>query len=225
MSATSRSAIPTSAERLSGAVYDAVIAPVEALGLATQRRQLVSAARGRVLEIGGGTGLTLRHYTAATSVTVCEPDPGLRARLVNRTARTRVPVTVLDGGVPGLMEPTGSGPRLKPGSFDTIVCALVLCTVADVEGALAEMRELLRPDGSLLFLEHIVATGRRLAFVQRALTPLWSHVAGGCQLDRDTIGALRAANFVVTDCERLAPAGRLTAGVVVRGRAIPRLAP
>ena len=202
--------------KLSGAVYDAVFAPVERLGLRTARAQLLAHARGRVLEVGAGTGLSLPHYPpAVTSVVACEPDPGLRVRLEPRASAAPVPVRVIPGGIPGL--------DVADGSIDTIVCVLVLCTVGDVDAGLADLRRVLAPEGSLLFLEHVL--GRRpVARLQRLATPGWSRLAGGCHLDRDTIGALRSAGFVITDLEQLAPLGRLTAGSVVRGRAMARLA-
>lgn len=199
---------------LLGSAYDLVFAPIESLGLRAERARTVATATGRVLEVGAGTGLNLGHYPpAVTSVFACEPDPAMRRRLADRAAAAGLPVTVHPGGVPGLEQPDDS--------FDTIVCVLVLCTIPDPPGALREFRRVLAPGGALLFLEHVLARGA-VARLQHVATPAWSRVAGGCQLDRDTIAALRAAGFVVTDLERLAPLGRLGAGSVVRGRAIAR---
>lgn len=199
---------------LSGSAYDVVLAPIEALGLRAERARVVAPARGRVLEVGAGTGLTLGHYPpAVTSVVACEPDPAMRARLAARAAAAPVPVTVSGDGVPPVAEPDHS--------FDTIVCVLVLCTVADPAATLGELRRLLAPGGSVLFLEHVIGRGAAARF-QRAASPAWARVAGGCRLDRDTIGAMREAGFVITDLERPAPFGRMTAGTIVRGRAIGR---
>lgn len=124
-------------------------------------------------------------------------------------------------GVEGRTWDLRDGP-VPDGPVDTIVSTFALCSVPDLEATLAELHRVLDPEGSLLFLEHIVGRVAVTAVAQRAASPLWSLVAGGCHLDRDTIWALRSARFVITDCERLAPLGRLTAGTVVRGRAIPR---
>jgi SAM-dependent methyltransferase len=139
-----------------------------------ERARLVGAARGRVLDIGGAAGVTVREL-----------------------------------------------PGLPDDSVDTVICALVLCTVADQATVLADMQRVLRHDGQMLFLEHVLArtvVGR----VQRLMAPAWAAMAGGCRLDRDTVGAIRAAGFVVTDCERPSPLGRISAQTIVRGRAIPR---
>jgi ubiquinone/menaquinone biosynthesis C-methylase UbiE len=83
-------------------------------------------------------------------------------------------------------------------SFDTVVSTLVLCSVADLEAAIAEIRRVLRPTGRLLFLEHVRApAGTRLARWQDRLNPAWRRVAGGCNCNRSTIDALRAGGFVV----------------------------
>jgi SAM-dependent methyltransferase len=200
---------------LAGRTYDAALAPMERLGLSEQRAVAVSGARGRVLEVGGGTGLTLGHYgPAVDEVVVCEPEASMRRRLEQRAAASSVPVTVLPAGIPGL--------GLPAASFDTVVCVLTLCTVGDLDGGLAELRQVLKTDGELLFLEHVIGRNPVVARAQRLAAPVWARVAGGCRLDRDIIGAMRAAGFVVSDCERLAPAGHLTSGTVIRGRAIPR---
>jgi SAM-dependent methyltransferase len=199
---------------LSPVAYDRAMAPIERWGLARQRRLTVAPARGRILEVGAGTGLNLAQYPAGATVVACEPDPGLHARLEARAAASAASVEVVLGGVPGL--PFGDG------SFDTVVCILVLCTVENVTGAVDEIHRLLAPDGQVLFLEHIVGRSHLTAAVQRTLSPAWAALAAGCRLDRDTVGALRAGRFVISDCERLAPFGRPTAGTVVRGRAIKR---
>ncbi|MHB8467093.1 MAG: class I SAM-dependent methyltransferase, partial [Acidimicrobiales bacterium] len=171
---------------------------------------------GRVLEVGGGTGLDLVHYRDVPEVVVCEPDAAMRRALERRVARALVPVVVSPHGVPGLPFPDAA--------FDTVVCMLVLCTVADPMAALDDVRRVLRPDGQMLFLEHVLAH-TALGRLQRLAAPGWARVAGGCRLDRDTIGAMRDAGFVVTDCERPHPLGRFSAQMTVRGRAIPRRAP
>jgi SAM-dependent methyltransferase len=199
---------------LSPVAYDRAMAPVERWGLTRQRRLALAPAYGRILEVGAGTGLNLAHYPPGATVVACEPDPAVRDRLEERAATSPASVEVVDGGVPGL--------PFEDGSFDTVVCTLVLCAVDDPTGAIGELRRLLAPDGQLLFLEPIIGRSHATAAVQRRLAPAWAVLAGGFRLDRDTIGALRAGGFVVSECERLAPLGRPTAGTVVRGRAIKR---
>jgi SAM-dependent methyltransferase len=186
--------------------------PAEVAGLGGLRDLTLSTARGNVLEVGAGTGFNLSHYPPEVdSIVACEPDARMRGRLEGRAAECPIPVTVIAEGVPGL--------PFAPESFDTVVCVLVLCTVADQPGALAELRRLTKPDGQLLFLEHVLAD-TALAHAQRAIAPLWSRAFDGCRLDRDTVAAMRGAGFVVADCERPQLFGRISAGAIVRGRAI-----
>jgi SAM-dependent methyltransferase len=198
----------------SALTYDRAMAPLERWGLARQRHLTVANARGRVLEVGARTGRNLGHYPPGLSLVVAaEARPALRPQLAAHASAAPWPVRVVAAALPGL--------PFADGSFDAVVCTLVLCTTGDVAAAVADLRRVLSPDGELLFLEHTVGRRRTATVLQRALAPAWA-AAGGCRIDLDTIAALRAGGFVISDCERLAPMGRLTAGTVVRGRAIRR---
>ena len=186
------------------AIYDPLMGLADRAGLAERRRRLISEATGRVLEVGAGTGLNLRHYRDVESVTVTEPDAAMHKRLLARVADAAVPVEVHELPI----ESTG----LLDASFDTVVCTLVLCTVIDQAVALREIRRLLAPGGRLLFLEHVRSPGVR-GRVQAVASPLWSATAGaGCHLDRRTLDAIRDAGFVIDRCER---AGMLAVGVAL----------
>lgn len=184
------------------ALYDPVMSLAERMGLGEERRRLVAEARGRVLEIGAGTGRNLPLYRDIESLTVVEPDGAMRRHLLDRVASAVVPVEVHESAV------DDSG--LPAGAFDTVVSSLVLCTIPDVPAALAEVRRLLAPDGQILFLEHVRLPGVR-GRVQRGVTPAWRRLTAGCHLDRDSLAAMRQAGFVITDCHR--------SGTIVRGRA------
>ena len=174
------------------ALYDRLMASTERAGLAERRRRLLAGVEGRVLELGAGTGANLRHYAASDSVTVLEPDAGMRTRLVERVAEASVPVTVEDAALPTAH---------ADASFDAVVTTLVLCTVPDPAETLAEIRRVLRPGGTFVFLEHVLGTGWT-ARTQHAVRPVWRLVAGGCHPDRDTVGAIRRAGFRLDDLER-----------------------
>ncbi|MDQ0829557.1 ubiquinone/menaquinone biosynthesis C-methylase UbiE [Streptomyces achromogenes] len=82
--------------------------------------------------------------------------------------------------------------------------SLVLCSVRDVPRALAELRRVLRPGGEVRFLEHGPGGGPAMRFAQRALDrTVWPHLAGGCRLTRDTVGALREARFELGPYRRM----------------------
>lgn len=199
------------------AVYDRISQAADAAGLAKRRRRLLAEARGRVLEVGAGTGLNFAHYPAGVDAVVAlEPDGAMRARMQQRTQASAVPVEVVAAGL--------EEAPLEPASFDTVVSTLVLCTVPDLPAALARIRALLTPGGQLLFLEHVRGVGAR-GTVQSLVTPAWRHLAAGCHLDRDTPRALREAGFAVTDLDRFRTS-RLDpfTGRMVQGRAQPKVA-
>jgi SAM-dependent methyltransferase len=191
------------------ACYDWALAATEARGLAVRRRRLVGSASGQVLELGAGTGLNVRHYRPdqVQSVVALEPDPAMRKRLLWRAQMSTVPFEARSEAI--------DDADLPPGGFDTVVATLVLCSVADPATAAAAIAGWLAPGGRLLFIEHVVAVGVR-GRVQHAATPLWSRLAGGCHLDRDTLGTLRHAGLSVSDCDRFAlpAAGPLFASCV-----------
>jgi ubiquinone/menaquinone biosynthesis C-methylase UbiE len=171
------------------AVYDAAMWPFERAAVGAWRRRLASAARGRVLEIGSGTGAQLRWYAAGTEVTALEPDDGMRARLRARAAGVPARVTVVDGRAEAL--------EFADGSFDTAVSAFALCTVAGQSEAFAELRRVLAPGGALLLLEHVHLSWQPGRALQSVAAPAWASVAGGCRLDRDTLKAARGVGFTV----------------------------
>jgi len=171
------------------AVYDALMWPFERAALGAWRRRLAARARGRVLEVGAGTGSQLRWYPTGAAVTALEPDPGMAARARRAAARAAARVTVVEGVAESL--------PFAAASFDAAVTSFSFCTVADPAAALGELRRVLVPGGRLLMLEHVHLPwqpGRRL---QSWAAPAWAALAGGCRLDRDTGRFVREAGFSV----------------------------
>ncbi|WP_030686204.1 class I SAM-dependent methyltransferase [Streptomyces globisporus] len=158
-------------------------------GLGALRTELLDGLSGRVVEIGAGNGLNFAHYPAGvTEVVAVEPEPHLRRLAGEAARRAAVPVTVLPGTAEALPGPDGS--------FDAAVASLVLCTVRDVPGVLAELRRVLRPGGELRFFEHGAADTPGLARVQRGLDrTVWPLLFGGCHTSRAPLAAIEAAGF------------------------------
>jgi SAM-dependent methyltransferase len=163
--------------------YDRVFAEVERSFLGPIRARLVGPLTGRVAEIGAGTGANVPHYSAAEHVTLVEPFPAMRAHLQRRLdgRRSGIPMTPADGRAEAL--------PFDDGSLDAVVSTLVLCSVADVDRALAEVCRVLAPGGVFVFLEHSRGRGvKRL--VQTAITPLTIRYAGNCHHNRDLAAAV-----------------------------------
>ena len=173
-------------------VYRLVAAAGERGGYGQLRASVLADARGRLLILGLGPGHDLTHLPpAVTSVVAVEPDPSMRDLARGRVAACPVPVTVLSADAHDL--------PLTDGSIDAVLCACVLCSVAQPCRALAELRRVLVPGGQLLLLEHIAAPpGHWVGRLQQLLEPIWGRAAGGCSIRRDTKGAVVAAGFDAT---------------------------
>ncbi len=174
--------------RTFAALYDICTAPCEAMGLRHMRRRLLSAARGRVLEVGAGTGANLPLYPATAHVVATEYDEGMARQARKRLNKAHAPVQLLLADAQAL--------PFDDATFDTAVGTLVFCTIAEPLLALGEVRRVLRPGGRLLLLEHVRwenAFGR----LQDGMTPLWKRFAHGCHLDRRTLETVRMAGFEV----------------------------
>ena len=162
------------------AVLDLAMSP-----LARLRPKVVGEARGRVLELGVGTGLNFAHYgDDVESVTGIEPDPHMLRRAAPRAQAARVPVSLHQVGAESMQ---------LDGHYDTLVLTWVLCTIPDVAAALERAVAHLRPGAQVLWVEHTASPHAVLAAGQRVVDPLWTRLAGGCHLTREPVAALEAA--------------------------------
>jgi ubiquinone/menaquinone biosynthesis C-methylase UbiE len=178
------------------------------------RQQVVGAAEGRVLEIGVGSGLNLPLYRGlVSSVIGLEPSPELLSMARSRASAATVPVSLLDASAEAI--------PLDAGSIDTVVTTWTLCTIPDASRALAEMRRVLKPGGALLFVEHGRAPEPRVARWQDRLDPLWSHLAGGCHLNRKMDDLLTQAGFRIETLKNPRLPGPPTHTFLYQGRARP----
>ena len=177
--------------RLFAAAYDRMNESTEEAGLREHRRELLTRAHGRVLEIGGGTGANLPLYgDAVTSLIVTEPDPSMLRRLETRAEEQDRPIDVVRAPAEEL--------PFEDGSFDYAVSTLVLCGVEDQPRALNELRRVLKPDGQLLFIEHVRADEDRLAGWQDRLNWL-NQLVVNCDCNRRTLDGICAAGFEVQE--------------------------
>ena len=182
--------------RVMALVYDPFVWLGELAGMRRRRRTVVSGARGRVVEIGAGTGLNIAHYPDdIDDLVLMEPEPAMRRKLARRLRRHAVAGRIVDAPAECL--------PLSDESVDTVVSTLVLCTVTDPERALREIARVLRPGGQVLFVEHVRANSRLLAVWQDYLFRPWRAFAGGCCCNRPTGELMRACGFAVTADEAL----------------------
>ena len=170
------------------AIYDRISRRGEKLMMGRLRAGLLAKARGRTLEIGAGTGANVPHYPQQVEeLLLAEPFEPMRRRLERRLRQDEVSASTLDASAEAI--------PLEGESLDTVVSTLVLCTVDFPDLALAEIARVLRPGGSLLFIEHVRSSAPRLARWQDRLETPWRHFAAGCRCNRDTIASIEAAGF------------------------------
>jgi ubiquinone/menaquinone biosynthesis C-methylase UbiE len=156
--------------------------------LAAYRYRVVPAAEGRVLEIGVGSGLNLPFYTQKAELVMgLDPSPKLLS-MARRAARpASIPFDFIEGSAEAI--------PLEDGSVDTVVTTWTLCSIADASRSLHEMHRVLKPAGSLLFVEHGRAPEPNVRRWQDRLTPAWKHVTGGCHLNRAIGTLIESAGF------------------------------
>jgi ubiquinone/menaquinone biosynthesis C-methylase UbiE len=156
------------------------------------RRQATDGLTGTVLELGFGSGLNVGLYPdTVTEVLAVEPSELARTRAANRIAMSPVPVRHV--GVDGQQVP------LDDASVDSALCTFTLCTIPDVDAALAEVRRIVRPGGTFHFLEHGLAPDEPVRRWQQRLNTLEQRLAGGCQLTRDPVALVTASGMQVVE--------------------------
>ena len=170
-------------------IYDPLLARPAERWEGRYRSELCGGAEGLVLEIGAGTGMNFSHYSTVSGVVAIEPEPRMLAQAKRRGESDPAPIVLV----------RASGERLpfKDGTFDTVVCSLVLCTIPDQRQGISEIRRVLKPEGLLRFYEHVRAGRDRAARWQDRLERPWGFFGGGCHPNRDTLGALVDEGFTV----------------------------
>jgi ubiquinone/menaquinone biosynthesis C-methylase UbiE len=152
------------------------------------RGRVCEALEGEVVEIGFGTGLNAHYYTPKiTKIVAIEPSRVCMKIAQSRIARAPVPIEY--GGL------TGESLDLPTGEFDAVLSTWTLCTIPNMDAALAEVKRVLKPGGSLHFIEHGHSPDEKVARTQARLEPLNKRLAGGCHLTRRIPDAIEHAGF------------------------------
>jgi ubiquinone/menaquinone biosynthesis C-methylase UbiE len=162
--------------------------------LAPYRHRTIEAARGGVLEVGVGSGLNLPLYGPSLDrVFGIDPSPELLSLAGKRMVDASVPVSLVRASAEQL--------PFADAVFDTIVMTWTLCSIPNPVAALIEMRRVLKPGGSLSFVEHGLSSEGRIARWQHRITPCWKRIGGGCHLDRKMDDLIRATGFRIDAIE------------------------
>lgn len=179
------------------AMYDRITGPGERRLLGKVRARILGDLQGRVLEIGVGTGASFEYYPSEAQITGIEPDQYMLERARRRLAGLGVANIELRQSPAELLP-------FEDASFDHVVSTLVLCTVRDQPRALAEARRVLKPDGTLRFLEHVRNDESGFwGTAQDVITPAWRWFAAGCHPNRRTQRGMETAGFRVEWIEQV----------------------
>ena len=150
------------------------------------RKKLVSQAKGKILEIGIGTGRNLPYYPRGCEIIGVDLSEKMLEIARSLALNLGLSVTLLTMDVENL--------AFKDNTFDTVLCTLSLCTVPNPIHALYEMKRVCKPEGKILLLEHVRSHNQILGKIQDLLTPLIVRKIG-CHLNRDTVGNIKKAGL------------------------------
>ena len=159
-----------------------------------RKKRLFKEITGSILEIGAGTGVNLMYLSPTVQWIGLEPNTYMHRFIYAKAKELDRDVEVKYGYAEKL--------PFEDASFDAALCTLVLCSVSDPSQALAEIRRVLKPGGTLYFIEHVIAPkGTLLRLLQRTIRPLWQLFADGCRPDRQTTKTLETAGFSNVEIE------------------------
>lgn len=174
--------------------YDFFMYPLEQGKFKQIRGELLKKAHGKVIEIGAGTGINFPLYKRVESVTAIEPSSFMIERSKKNLHAASVPIDIIQSGAEKL--------PFSDHTFDTVVATLVFCTIPDTEKSLQEIKRICKPNGKILLFEHVKMDNPYLARLQKQLTPYWSKICDGCQLDRETVQTVTANGFHLIELKK-----------------------
>jgi len=169
-------------ESLFAALYDRVMSRLEEDFLALWRREMLASAKGVVLDVGAGTGVNFSYYDPrSVELWALEPSTAMWKKAIKKAPRS-----LELHWLPYRVEDRAAFRLLPEQSVDVVVSTLVLCTVDRPALAVEHFYQWLKPGGKLLLIEHIIAERPWKIALQRLVQPVWTKLACGCHLTRDT---------------------------------------
>lgn len=166
--------------------YDVLIAPFEGMKLKQLRRPLISSLRGKILEIGAGTGNNMEYYSEGTDLTFTDISADMIEKEKKRAEKLGIKAKFSVMPAEKL--------KFKNNTFDTVVATLVLCSVDDPVQALKEISRVCKKGGVIVLLEHVRSSNEYIASFQRLLKPVSMNLFG-CNPYRNTLWSVRKAGL------------------------------
>ncbi|WP_438318117.1 class I SAM-dependent methyltransferase [Sporosarcina sp. FA9] len=174
-------------------LYDVAMKPLEKTRFNKIRTELVGEAKGRVLEIGSGTGVNFPYYKNAIHVDAIEPNPLMSKKALKRMQKSKVPIELYSASAEEL--------PFADSTFDTVVSTLVFCTILDPFKALKEIRRVSKTGAEIVFFEHVRMDQPLLGKTQDVLTPLWKKGFDGCHLNRNTLEVIKESGLEIKNVD------------------------
>ncbi|MCK5811948.1 MAG: class I SAM-dependent methyltransferase [Clostridiales bacterium] len=175
--------------KIGGTIYNVMMLPLEAAKLHSLRKKLVTQARGVVLEIGAGTGINLSYYRFNQIKKLIVTDLSL-AQHKACVKKTKEKIICMEESVEKL--------SLADKSVDTVMFTLVFCSVDNPLKGLSEVRRVLKDNGKIIFIEHVLPKKKTTKKIFYFVNKGWMKISRGCNLTRETIDVISQAGFNVT---------------------------
>lgn len=169
------------------------MSPLENRKFKRIRSELLKDARGKVLELGSGTGVNFPLYSNCDSVIAIEPSQHMINTSLTKRKLSSVPIEIIQASAENL--------PFENHTFDTVVATLVFCTIPNVDKAINELKRVCKPDGKILLFEHVKMENPVLSKMQENLTPFWKKICDGCCLDRETLRKLTSYDLKIEKVE------------------------
>ena len=162
-----------------------------------QRDKIVPLAKGIVLDIGIGSGLNIPFYNKSNIYHLYGLDPSEELLKIAKSVakKNELKVEFLQCGAEAI--------PLPDKSIDTVLITYTMCTIPDIQLSNSEIMRVLKPEGQLLFCEHGLAPDKNIAKWQRRINPIWSKIAGGCNLNRDIPKLITSSGFKILNMEEM----------------------
>ncbi|MCK5831368.1 MAG: class I SAM-dependent methyltransferase [Methylococcales bacterium] len=173
--------------------YDKVMASPEKI-LFKKRQSLISPLKGKILDVGIGTGVNFQFYHTNTTVIAVEPSTPMIKQAIPKIPHS-ANIQILNHHI----NDSALNNIIEANSLDAVICTLVLCTISKPERALQKFKHWLKPDGKLVILEHIHSKKMINAHLQNIINPIWKVVSEGCHLNRNTDTLIKEAGFNMLD--------------------------
>ena len=162
-----------------------------------QREKIVPLAKGIVLDIGIGSGLNIPFYNKSNIDHLYGLDPSEELLKIAKhlAKKNELEIEFLQCGAEAI--------PLPDQSIDTVLITYTMCTIPDIKLSNSEIMRVLKPEGQLLFCEHGLAPDKNIAKWQRRINPIWSKIAGGCNLNRDIPKLITSSGFKISNMEEM----------------------